>query len=112
MEGAFNTFRMGTRYSKLLTPGDTVLLFDTKDLTVLGAATVMSVELGSLQEMLEKYAALNHTWIARGNPDLQPEGELYRIMKGLYGPHIAQLHKKTTVISLERTFTQFNGKWI
>jgi hypothetical protein len=98
IEGTFNTFRIGLRYSKLLKRGDKVLLVDLKGCVVIGHAKVKSVIVGRLDEMAKLYAHENHN-----QTGLDGEGASDRLVANMqkrYGPHIASLEKKTTVIYL------------
>lgn len=100
VEGEFNTFRIGGFYAKHLSPGETIFLLNEKEKIVFGKAKVKAVDVGSLGEMLLIHSAGNHTELAN-DPATAPE-RLVRTVQKIYGPHIATLNKKTTVITLER----------
>ena len=57
----FNTFRLGGFYAKNLSSGEIVFLVDEKNKSVFGAASVISVEIGELDEMCVLHAYRNHT---------------------------------------------------
>lgn len=100
VDGEFNTFRLGTFYSKRLSPGDEVLLLNEKERMVFGKARVESVETGPLGEMCLIHAHKNHTELGN-DPNTAPE-RLNDTLRKIYGPHIAQVTKKTTVLYLKR----------
>lgn len=97
----FNTFRLGLFYSKCLKEGEVVGLVDNKAKLLLGRATVTDLDVGQLDDMLKKHARKNHTQLAAVSDEEAILG-LDAIIKRLYGPHIATLLRKTTVIHLER----------
>jgi hypothetical protein len=96
----FNTFRLGSFYAKRLSPGDEVLLLDEKEKMVFGRARVQSIYAGGLDEMCAIHAHKNHTELANDS-STAPE-RLSEAIRKIYGPHIATIHKKTTVIYLKR----------
>lgn len=100
IEDEFNTFRLGGFYAKHLSPGDEVLLLNEKEKMVFGRARVEKVEVGGLGEMLLIHAHKNHTELAN-DPNTAPE-RLHDTIRKIYGPQIATLTKKTTVIYLKR----------
>jgi hypothetical protein len=97
----FNTFRIGGFYATRLNVGDTVLLMNEKEKLVFGSAVVEAVDVGQLGEMCLIHGEENHTQIAEGGGSQSAE-RLYRVMSKIYGPQIAKINKKTTVISLRR----------
>lgn len=99
-EDEFNTFRLGSFYAKRLSPGDEVLLLDEKEKMVFGRARVQSIYAGGLDEMCAIHAHKNHTELANDS-GTAPE-RLSEAIRKIYGPHIATIHKKTTVIYLKR----------
>lgn len=99
-EEEFNTFRLGTTYAKTLSPGDEVLLLNEKAKIVFGRARVERIETGCLGEMCLLHAHKNHTELGN-DPNTAPE-RLHDTLRRIYGPHIATLTKKTTVIYCRR----------
>lgn len=99
IDGDFNTFRMGRRLGKL-PEGIEVFLMDEKRKVVIGKAKVLSVAVGSLDELCVLYGAHNHTEIGRGSEN--PAQSLYRTIVRIYGPHLVNPKKIFTVISLRR----------
>lgn len=99
-EGEFNTFRLGTFYSKHLSPGDEVYLLNEKEKIIFGRAKVLSVELGKLGEMCLVHGHKNHTELQ--NDTIDAPKRLFALLQKLYGPHIATVEKKATVIYLKR----------
>lgn len=100
VDSDFNTFRLGSFYAKRLLPGETIFLLNEKERIVFGKAKVMSVEVGPLGEMCMIHAHKNHTELDN-DPMTAPE-RLNDTLRKLYGPHIAKLNSKTTVIYLKR----------
>ena len=100
VEDEFNTFRLGGFYQKRLSPGDEVLLLNEKEKIVFGRAQVRSIEVGTLGEMLLIHAHKNHTEIGN-DPNTAPE-RLNETIRRIYGPHVATLTKKTTVLHMKR----------
>lgn len=96
----FNTFRVGSFYAKRLLPGETVFLLNEKERIVFGKAKVVSVEVGPLGEMCLIHAHKNHTELDN-EPATAPE-RLNDTLRKIYGPHIAKLTSKTTVVYLKR----------
>lgn len=100
IEGEFNTFRLGVKLSKELSPGEEVFLLDEKQKMVIGRAQVTRVESGALGELVVEHAAKNHTELA--NDPTHAHVRLYDLLKKIYGPHIVSIGKKATVIYLKR----------
>lgn len=100
VDGEFNTFRLGGFYTKHLKPGEEVLLLDEKAKMVFGRAEVVSIETGGLGEMCLIHGHKNHTELAN-DPLTAPE-RLHDTLRRIYGPHIATIAKKTTVLYLRR----------
>lgn len=101
VEDSFNTFRLGLKYSKVLNPGDTVLLIDKKQSKLIGIALVEGVETGKLNHMAELYAHQNHN-----QKSLDKSGAPARLTANMikrYGPHKCNENSKVTVIHLRRT---------
>ena len=98
LNGTFNTFRLGLRYSKLLKESDTVLLIDRKNLCVIGHAVIENIMIGSLKDMADLYAHDNHN-----QRELDEVGASERLMTAMlkrYGPQMVNEAKATTVIYL------------
>lgn len=100
IEGDFNTFRLGVKYSKILSPGEEVYLLNEKDKIIIGRAQVQSVESGLLGELCLEHAAKNHTQL--GADPTNAHARLYEILLKIYGPHIVNVGKKACVINLKR----------
>lgn len=100
VEDEFNTFRLGGFYQKRLSIGSQIYLLNEKEKMIFGRAHVENIDVGALGEMLLIHAAKNHTEIGN-DPNTAPE-RLYETIRHIYGPHIAVLTKKTTVICLKR----------
>ncbi|MPS48478.1 hypothetical protein [Methylobacillus sp.] len=96
LAGTFNTFRLGLRYHKILTPGERVVLIDKKALKTIGEAVVEQVIKGRLGEMAELHAAENHNW----RDSDQPPEDLIASMTKRYGPHMVNPDKWVSVIYL------------
>lgn len=99
-ENLFNTFRMGKRYSKELSPGDVVLLLDEKKKIVFGKAEVIEVDCGPLMEMCVIYGDQNHSELHRDAN--YAAASLYRTLTRIYGPRIVTPIKAATVVTLRR----------
>lgn len=96
----FNTFRLGSFYTKNLSPGDVVYLLNEKEKMVFGKAQVTSIDAGTLAEMCAIHAHKNHTELGQ-DPNTSPE-RLFRLLQKIYGPHIAVPSKKCCVVYLRR----------
>lgn len=97
IDGRFNTFRLGLRYSKLLKPQDKVLLINRAKLEVMGEAIVESVYVGKLAEMAKLYAHENHNQMG----EVYATDLLIEAMIKRYGPHMVSVDKRVTVIYLQ-----------
>lgn len=100
VEDEFNTFRLGGFYQKRLSIGSQVYLLNEKEKMIFGRAQVQGIEVGSLGEMLLIHGHRNHTEVGN-DPNTAPE-RLHETIRRIYGPHIATLTKKTTVIYMKR----------
>lgn len=100
LDGAFNTFRLGGKWAKVLEPGARVILADGKESRAIGLAEVISVVKGKLCEVAAEHACYNHN--QRGKGKREAADALMENMRRRYGPHIAQDNKLTTVIYLRR----------
>lgn len=109
IEGDFNTFRLGLFYAKRLTPGEVVHLLDSKEKMLIGKATVLGTDIGTLGEMLAAHAQRNHAMIL--GDGLTASERLMDLMRKLYGPHIASFSRKTTVIHLRRINEGLRDRW-
>lgn len=96
----FNTFRLGQKYSKTLTPGQEVFLMDEKNKVVFGRAEVLRIETGKLGELCLEHAEANHRELGSTEPGA-PE-RLFHYLQKLFGPHIATVSKKSCVIYMRR----------
>ncbi|CAB4121723.1 hypothetical protein UFOVP26_8 [uncultured Caudovirales phage] len=94
LEGHYNTFRIGGKWFKTLTVGERVAIMDEKNKKIVSYAEVTELHKGQLSEMLEKFAYKNHTGL--GAIDLG------KFILKLYGPHIVNDTKLTTVICLRK----------
>lgn len=99
LEGSFNTFRLGVRYSRMIKPGDKVLLTDKSKMVCFGRAVVKKVTVGKLRDMANLYAHDNHNQrdvTAEEAPD-----RLIAAMTKRYGPHLINENKLVTVVYLK-----------
>lgn len=94
LEGEFNTFRIGGKWFKTLEVGMQVAILDEKNKRIVGYAEVTDLDKGQFKDMLEKHAYKNHSGL--GATDLGAY-----ILK-IYGPHIVNDTKLTTVIYLRK----------
>ena len=94
LEGEFNTFRIGGKWFKTLQVGECVAILDEKNKRIVSYAEVTELHKGQFREMLEKFAYKNHTGL--GATDLG------NFILRLYGPHIVNDTKLTTVICLRK----------
>lgn len=100
IDGKFNTFRIGLKWSKLLKAGDKVYLLNKKESAVIGIAAIEEVLTGELRELANRHAAHNHN-----QKLLDYEGAADRLIANLtrlYGPQIITETKKTTVLYMRR----------
>ena len=100
IEGEFNTFRLGQKLFNDLKENDRVFLMDEKNKIILGEATVVKTDLGTLADMCLIHGYRNHTEI--GKNEIESPERLFKTIQKIYGPHIAVAHKKTSVIYLKR----------
>ena len=100
VEQEFNTFRLGSAFFKRLSEGSEVLLMDEKNKTVFGKARVTRVIAGQLGELCLIHAKDNHR--ERTNDPIGAPERLFKYMQKIYGPHIAMVEKKSTVIYMKR----------
>ena len=100
VDNEFNTFRLGGFYQKRLSIGSQVYLLNEKEKMIFGRAHVENIDVGALGEMLLIHAHKNHTEI--GNDSNTAPERLHETIRRIYGPHIATLTKKTTVIFMKR----------
>jgi hypothetical protein len=100
VENQFNTFRLGWTLAKRLKVEQEVFLLDEKTKIVFGRAQVVSVHTGTLIDMCQEHAWLNHRELLN-EPDSAPD-RLIAYIRKLYGPHIAVDNKRCTVIYLKR----------
>ncbi|MEJ7806016.1 MAG: hypothetical protein WKG03_08885 [Telluria sp.] len=96
----FNTFRLGLKLSKTLQVGSKVFLMDEKAKIVFGSAEVTDIVSGELGELCLLHAATNHRELAN-DPIGAPE-RLYKYIEKLFGPHIVNPKKNTTVVFMRR----------
>jgi len=99
VDGVFNTFRMGRKYSTL-EPHSDVFLMDEKEKAIFGTAEVMEVVTGKVGELCVEYGAHNHTELE--NHDGNNAETLYKTLLKIYGPHILNPTKLFTVVTLRR----------
>lgn len=102
LEDEFNTVRVGLGWAKRLKVGDEVYISDNKEKRVIGKAVVTMLETGSLEDICFTHSKTNHTQL-KAPADADTSKDLLNIVRKFYGPHIAQLTKKATVIYLRRT---------
>jgi hypothetical protein len=96
----FNTFRLGSALFKRLKIGDTVFLMDEKTKIVFGTAQVTRMESGLLGALCDEHAATNHREV--GSEEAGASQRLFSYIQRIYGPHIATVTKKATVIFMRR----------
>jgi len=95
--GTFTTFRAGTTWVDRVMPGRTVSLYNTGTNKAVGIGLVDWVRSGTLGEMLEKYAHMNHS--QKMNPE-DAADRLRARLKRLYGPSIINDDKLVSVICM------------
>jgi len=100
VESEFNTFRLGSAYTKRLKEGDQVFLMNEKEKAVFGRAVVVSIENAPLNELCVMHGSKNHTQI--GQEAITAPERLFHLLTRIYGPHIAKPDKKATAIYLRR----------
>lgn len=97
----YNTFRLGTSWSKRVTKGDEVYIQSSKDKLIFSKACVEDVIVGEIGELMLLHAQSNHNELEQ--KDGRSAERLYRIMQKMYGPHVlSSPHKKATVIYLRK----------
>ncbi len=96
LEGTFNTFRPGVAWQKRLVQKQVVGLSNSNTDKLFCKASVVGVECGRLDGMLEKHAKMNHLILA------DPSKDLSAVMIRLYGPHIIQDESMVSVITMKR----------
>lgn len=101
VDGVFNTFRLGSFYSKNLKIGEHVFLLDEKTKRVFGKAEVTEIITGKLKEMCELHGQNNHTELVKEDRSNSAES-LMLLLRKIYGPHIATDNKGSTVIYMKR----------
>ena len=99
-EGRFNTFRLGMKLSRILTPGETILLIDSKTSRVFAEAVVESAVVGTLKDMADEHAYRNHN--QRSLDAATAPQRLITNMIKRYGPHKCSETSKVTVLYLRR----------
>ena len=101
VESEFNTFRLGSFYSKNLRIGEEVFLLDEKTKRVFGKAKVTEIITGKLKELCLAHAHNNHTEVVKEDRTNSAES-LMLLLRKIYGPHIATDNKGSTVIYMKR----------
>ena len=96
-ELSFNTVRLGSAWSKRVTPGKTVALVN-KAGEKLAEAVVEAVRVGPRTQMIAEHAAANHLMVARKAQ--KPNAELTRVLRNLYGPNFLARAETMSVIYL------------
>jgi hypothetical protein len=61
LTGEFSTFRIGKAWSERLLPGDKVLLFESRSKNEIGLASVVKIEYGQWDDMIERFGWSNHS---------------------------------------------------
>ena len=96
-ELSFNTVRLGSAWSKRVTPGSIVALVN-KAGEKLAEAVVEAVRVGPREQMIAEHAGSNHLMVARKAQ--RPNAELTRVLRNLYGPNFLVRSETMTVIYL------------
>lgn len=99
MNDEFNTFRLGSAWSRRVKPGQSIGLLNREGLKV-GEAIVKAVHCGDKDEMLKEHAQHNHLMIAE--PHEKPASELKRRIRNMYGPNYLANADSFSVIYLKR----------
>lgn len=99
LEGCFNTFRLGSKLSRELAPGDTVELIDARTSKLLKCATVTSVHTGQLSSMAQQHAHLAHNW--KAHPEAERADLLVASLIKRYPPGRAREDSVVTVVYMQ-----------
>lgn len=100
IDNDFNTVRLGVKWSRILKPGDIVLLVNKPKSEVMCKAVVRRISVGKLKDLAPIHAVHNHN--QKGlDPSCAPERLIAGMIKR-YGPHKCDVDKKITVIDLRK----------
>jgi len=99
-EGKFNTIRLGEAWSKRLKAGDRVALVNKTGETF-GFATVIVLQNGDKNEILQNHAYKNHLYLNKKMSKEEAGKHLIKRLPSIYGNLIASNNDKATVIYLE-----------
>ncbi len=97
-EGEFNTFRLGTAWYYRIGPDVRTALVDTSTNTIFAKAIVTDVFVGSLAEMCDEHAYMNHTMIGLDQDDASQK--MRKVIKQVYGMAGIDDSSQMTVIYL------------
>lgn len=104
----WNTIRIGGAWARRLLSGHNVAIADTKNNKIVGYAEVESVHIGTLGQMIELHARMNHAIkheIEHGKTlpvDTEIQARMTRILKNAHGTNIAAPDRQASVIYLMR----------
>ena len=104
----WNTIRVGGAWANRLLPKHVVAIIDTKNSKVVGHARVESTHAGTLSQMVEKHARMNHAMkheVMHGKTlpvDSEIQARMMRILKNANGTNIAAPDRQASVIYLVR----------
>jgi hypothetical protein len=91
-----NTVRIGVAWTKRLSPGQIVALYNAKAKAIFGYARVLALDSGPIAQMLATHAHANHLML-----DTPPEtaaARLHAWQKQQYGPRI--IHDQTNITAI------------
>lgn len=101
LEGRFNTFRLGAKLSRDLTPGEGVELVDARTGKLLKRATVTGVYVGDLTSMAQLHAREAHNW--KAHPEAERPALLMGSLAKRYPPGRVHDHSVVTVVYLQES---------
>lgn len=99
LEGAFNTFRLGTSWVEKCPPGTEVELVDARTKRLIKRATVLRVFTGTLTEKAQLHAKWAHNWTSY--PEERRSELLVESMKKRYPPNRVRDDSIVSVIYLQ-----------
>jgi len=96
LKGDFNTFRPGVAWERRLKEKQVIGLLNSSTGKLICKVSVIAIECGDLDDMIEKHAKTNHLILD------DPSKDLRKLMTRMYGPQIINNDAKITVISMRR----------